>query len=299
MIKNIQQFIYNEVGNLIDSTTDVIRLRNNYTNTIQVLAPFRLETSVKILFKIRGYEDIYVTDIVKPSTDEAGLGLKGYQVVDSNKSYYDIIRDWNVWEVNMRRSTLVELIGADTRSLEFKLYFSDIIIDPVAENYVGTFGSNISDTGRDVPPTANKGDYYKLDLTLYESRRYHEILQYGDILAWNGTEWVKASKDQEIAGTSYRALPVERYKEEIHPDAKFDIEDELLATIAKAEGQITKKINEAPKDGDLYGRRDGSWYSLDGDIGWRILDALNVHGDLEYEDIVFPDLFHIDGGDVE
>ena len=93
MIKNIQQFIYNEVGNLIDSTTDVIRLRNNYTNTIQVVAPFKLETAVKILFKIRGYEDIYVTDIVKPSTDEAGLGLKGYQVVDSNKSYYDIIRD--------------------------------------------------------------------------------------------------------------------------------------------------------------------------------------------------------------
>lgn len=93
MIKNIQQFIYNEAGNLIDSNTDVIRLRNNYTNTIQVVAPFKLETAVKILFKIRGYEDIYVTDIVKPSTDEAGLGLKGYQVVDSNKSYYDIIRD--------------------------------------------------------------------------------------------------------------------------------------------------------------------------------------------------------------
>lgn len=296
MIRNISQYIYDETGKLIDEITSIIKLRNNYTNTIQIVAPFPVETSIMITYRIKGFDEKFHLDVLRPYLDPEGNIYKGEDVIDNSKDYAPNTADWNVWELNMRKAVLAELISSDTRQIEFKIKFGTVVKDSEAVHFKGTFGTRSSTTKGDLPITATGGDYYKLITPIYYSERIEGKLTYGDLAVYDGG-WFKGSRTEVVTETNYRRLPVERYQEGEFTGEDLDLSQSLINDINTIAGRISEKINEAPNDNVYYARANKSWRVLDTELGLEILNSLNVNGDNEEILVVFEDLFDIDGGD--
>lgn len=93
------QIIINNDGTIVDKVKAFITATSQYTNYIQVVAPFPGSDSVSISFYLRNARINTYTQYMTLQRDDNQVPLLGLDVVNSSKEYFQTVKDWNVWLV--------------------------------------------------------------------------------------------------------------------------------------------------------------------------------------------------------
>ena len=96
MAKNTGQLIIGLDGSIVAKLNGYITATSQYTNYIQVVAPFDDTDSVSINFYLRNARISNYTQYITLQRDDSNVPLKGRDVIDSAKEYYQATKDWNV-----------------------------------------------------------------------------------------------------------------------------------------------------------------------------------------------------------
>lgn len=93
MAVNTGQLIIDYSGALVAKLNGYITATSQYTNYIQVVAPFDDTDSVSTNFYLRNARISNYTQYMTLQRDSSNVPLKGLDVVDSNKEYYQAVKD--------------------------------------------------------------------------------------------------------------------------------------------------------------------------------------------------------------
>jgi hypothetical protein len=162
---NVIQLIYNADGSLLTKVNAFIASNNQAVNVVQVIAPFPDTNSMSINYYLRNARITNYTQYLRLLRDNEDRVLFGKDVVSPERYYYQLVKDWNVWQIPISSKALRAIskyhAGKVDMSLtirEFKNFLSNEMI-----NYKGTFGSPYSTTKGDIPVSGDNGDFYRCD----------------------------------------------------------------------------------------------------------------------------------------
>ena len=147
MIKNVLTFIYDLNGNFIGKSTGEIRGWSNAKDYIYLVNPYTCEHICKATFFMCNSSTSEITRMMRSTP------YKGSDVIDSNQHYFEMIKEWNVWEIELSQDVLASI----PRSVSGILNVSFSIQEPVE---MGNALLTTSTEGISVDPAA----YGELDL---------------------------------------------------------------------------------------------------------------------------------------
>jgi len=238
MSTNVLQFIYNADGSLLDKVNPFIASNNQAANNIQIIAPFPNSDSVSINFYLRNARLTNYTQYTRLLKDNNGESVYGKDIVSPSKPYYQLVKDWNVWQIPISSKALRAIskyhAGKVDISCTFREY-KNFLIDETME-FKGTFGSPKSSTRGDIPLTASDGDFYRCDYLDFYSQHAQLSFTLMDLAIWDELEsrWIKGSSYEE-------ALPT--------PSTEIGVDPSIFGTaIEDVEGTTTEQILDRVSD---------------------------------------------------
>jgi len=281
MASNIGQLIIGLNGSIVDKINGYITATSQFTNYIQVVAPFPDNDSVSINFYLRNARISDYTQYMTLQRDDSNVPLKGRDVVSSSKEYYQAIKDWNVWLVPIEDLALAAISkwhsGTVNVSVTFRS-FRNLSIEETG-TYIGTFGSRKSITKGDLPLTATEGDFYRCDYLDYYSDVSNLEYTLGDLAIYTNGEWIKGNAYETRLTSSSTEFGVDAaiFGQRIE-SIRLDTTEMIIDRIAGLEAAI-----------------------LTGDGGGSYADNLYIRNglDLNYEDETQPvptDVIYLERG---
>lgn len=137
-------FVIDEKNNIIDKPVDTIRPYTDNTNIIYFVGPYTNNQNIEVQFS-------YPNSTKKADRRQMLLAknrnnnyILGKDLVKSSKFYFQTVKDYNVWGIEVPVIVLNTIIKNKSSRVAIDFYISDIQPDPRATNYLGTFGSNFS-----------------------------------------------------------------------------------------------------------------------------------------------------------
>ena len=109
MIKNILQFIYNLDGSLIDKNLTSVRAHSNYMNVIQIIAPWPASDSISVEYTLYNSGMKKLQDHSKLARNASGEALLGKDVIPTGKAYFQTVKEWYVWEIEVGKKALAAI----------------------------------------------------------------------------------------------------------------------------------------------------------------------------------------------
>ena len=189
---NIGQIVVGLDGAIIDKRNYIVAT-NQYTNYIQVVAPFDETDSVSINYYLRNSRIQNYTQYMTIQRDDSNVPLKGSDVISSTKAYFQATKDFNVWIVPISSTALAAISKYHAGKVDVSVGFRSLrnLEIEETETLKGTFGSRHSTTKGDLPLTSQQGDYYKCDFLDYYSAVADEYFTIADLAIWDNGEWIK------------------------------------------------------------------------------------------------------------
>ena len=236
MILKPIQIVLDEAGNQIDLNYRPIRSNTTYRHLIQIVAPNLATEACDVTVSTYGKEIIGETIRTRLAIDSNGTYLKGADVVATDQSYYNIINNYNVWEVELIGTVSTILQKLNTTKIAIVVTFSEPVVDSRALNYVGKFG-----TAGDLPVITDEviGDYRQCDrLTYYSSRTQTEYL-YHDIAIYDGSTWILGEVFRLKLTAPIIQLSVDPALMLLYDHIEEDISTLLIEDVARLDGIIS------------------------------------------------------------
>jgi hypothetical protein len=307
MATNVLQFIYNADGSLLDKVNPFIASNNQAANNVQIIAPFPASDSVSINYYLRNARISNYTQYARLLKDTNGAMVYARDVVSPSKHYYQLVKDWNVWQIPISSKALRAIskyhAGKVDISITFR-EFKNFLIDETMD-FKGTFGSPKSTTRGDIPASASDGDYYRCDYLDFFSHNANLNFTLMDLAIWDGIEerWIKGSSYEE-------ALPTPSTEVGVDPSvfgmAIQDVEpsttEQILQRIADLESMIMAEIPDEilanmfvrknlqlyydelfdlAEDDLIYIERDGESYYVQASTFASQVDLSVIQGDIQ------------------
>lgn len=243
MIKNLLQFIYNVDGTLIDKSLTSVRAHSNYVNTIQIVAPWPLTDAISAEYTLYNTPIKQLQDYARLATNIIdGSSVLGKDVINNDKPYYQIAKDWFVWEIEIGKKALAAISDnhAGRFGVSFAVKETEYIV--IATNDKGTFGSVKSTTKGDLPLTAIEGDYYRCDLINYESTiMTSDVFRFNEIAVYHNDEWIKGTQFTLRCNLMLQNIPVDPSMENIPPEElDYGITEQILDELADNSGKVAE-----------------------------------------------------------
>ena len=243
MILKPIQIVLDSNGNQIDLNYKPIRSHTNYKHIIQIVAGNLPTEACDVTVSTYGKEIISETVRTRLAVDADGNYLKGSDVVSSEESYYTVVQNYNVWEVELVGTVASILQKINTSKISIVVSFSIPVVDARALVNVGTFGS----TG-DLPTitTETIGDYRVCDLLAYTSTLISTEFKYRDIAIYNGSTWIKGSVFRMIQTCPMIQLSVDPSLALMYQDIEADLAEILIDDVARVDGivsDVQTKVN--------------------------------------------------------
>ena len=133
------QLVFDNNGDIIDRSYSPIRSHSNYKHVLQVVSPNSITEAVDATISTFEKAILSKTVRLRLAMDVDGNYIKGSDVVDPLKAYYQTVADYNVWEVELGPvAALVQKINVNKIGLS--ITFSEYVVDSRALTYLGTFG---------------------------------------------------------------------------------------------------------------------------------------------------------------
>ena len=100
MIKNILQFIVNSNGQIIDRKGSKVVAQSNYQTRIQVISPQPINNTVAANYYVYDSINKILKSFLLPTS------YKGGSVINTTDPLYQLVADWNVFEVDLSETAL-------------------------------------------------------------------------------------------------------------------------------------------------------------------------------------------------
>ena len=240
MIKNVLQIIYNNDGSLIDKELRSVRAYSNYTNVIQVIAPWDISVLITLDYTLYNHKKIKIQDYSKLAKDINGNYIKGKDVISPLKPYFQTVKDWNVWEVEVSQRALSAISGDRAGRFGISLTVKESSFTSEGVINGGTFGSIKSTTGGDLPETAQEGEYFRCDLVNYYSTVADDYFNYRESAIWLNDKWEKGTTYSLKFNLSTQDIPVDPSMDSVQIDEiEYNFTEQVLENIAEIYSEIT------------------------------------------------------------
>ena len=250
MATNVIQLIYNADGSLLDKVNPFIASNNQAANNIQIIAPFPASDSISVNYYLRNARVTNYTQYLRMLKDTNGNIVYGKDIVDPSKYYYQVVKDWNVWQIPISSKALRAISKYHAGKVDVSITvreYKNFLVDETM-TFKGTFGSPKSTTRGDVPLTGTAdGDFYRCDYLDFTSASANLSFTLMDLAIWDELEsrWIKGSSYEE-------ALPTPSTEIGVDPavfgmaitDVEPSVTEQILDRIADLESVIMGEIPE-------------------------------------------------------
>ena len=251
MANNVIQLIYNVDGSLIDKVNSFISSNNQAANTIQVITPHPSSDSLSINYYLRNARITNYTQYLRLLKDREGQTVLAKDIVSPLKPYYQMIKDWYVWQIPISSKALRAISKYHSGMINVSVTireFKNFLIEETMR-YKGSFGSAKSDTRGDIPIEGiEDGDFYRCDYLDFYSTNAKLEFTLLDLAIWDdiNLRWIKGSSYEEIMTTPTIELGVDP---SVFGMAITDVEpsltEQILMRISDLESMIMSETPES------------------------------------------------------
>lgn len=239
MVQKISYFIFKNDGTFIDAKTEDITASSNFTNKIYFISGVDAGNSIVASMYLNGKTRKINQQRAHLYRDTSGKQIKAKDFIDGELPYFQMVKDYNVWELEISEYTLSSISKRTAGYIHISFGISEVHLDPNAIRYMGTFGNISSTLEGDLPHTAEVGDYYTCNVKNYYSSRANRDVQYKEAMYWDGNKWVHANSYNLILTTDAEEISVNpavsgKFDGVVAPD----ITDAILSDISQHESEL-------------------------------------------------------------